>query len=74
MDEFTIAGARVTASTVLSSNQPVTLTLRDIHLTGLGTGPEGITAADLRLRQGPRCSAALNDRPRSGTGGPAIER
>jgi hypothetical protein len=50
VDEFTIAGARVTASTVLSSNQSVTLTLRDIHLTGLGTGPEGITAADLRLR------------------------
>lgn len=47
VDEFTLTGAKVTASTQLSGGQPITLTLPDIHLTGLGAGPEGITASDL---------------------------
>ena len=47
VDELTITGAKVNATTELSGGQPVTLTLPDIHLTALGTGPEGITASDL---------------------------
>ena len=41
VDEFLITGAKVHVSTTL------TVPLPDIHLTDLGKGPEGITAADL---------------------------
>jgi len=41
VDDFLITGAKVHIST------GVTLPLPDIHLTDLGKGPEGITAADL---------------------------
>lgn len=47
VDEFLIAGGKVHVSTVLTGGQPVTLTLPDIHLTNLGDGPDGITAAEL---------------------------
>jgi hypothetical protein len=41
VDEFTITGAKIHFGT------GPTLPLPDIHLTGLGKGPDGITAADL---------------------------
>jgi hypothetical protein len=41
VDEFTITGGRIHFGT------GPTLPLPDIHLTDLGTGPDGITAADL---------------------------
>jgi hypothetical protein len=50
VDDFVISGAKVHAS--LSgipglSNQEINLPLPDIHLTDLGKGTDGITAADL---------------------------
>jgi propanediol dehydratase small subunit len=45
VDDFLITGAKVR----VGANGP-TLALPDIHLTGLGNGPEGITAADLTQR------------------------
>lgn len=47
VDEFVVSGAKVTATTFLAGGQPVVLNLPDIRLTGLGTGPEGITAGNL---------------------------
>jgi hypothetical protein len=47
VDDLLISGAKVHANITGLINKEVTLPLPDIHLTGLGTGPEGITAADL---------------------------
>jgi len=47
VDELVLSGAKVTVSTELSEGKPVTFTLPDIRLAGLGTGPDGITGADL---------------------------
>jgi len=49
VDDFLITSARVHASLAIPGvvNQELTLTLPDIHLTDLGKGPDGITAADL---------------------------
>lgn len=47
VDDFVISGAKVHANLTGILNQEVTLPLPDIHLTDLGTGPDGITAADL---------------------------
>ena len=47
VDDFLIAGAKVHAKLTGLVNTEITLPLPDIHLTALGTGPEGITAADL---------------------------
>jgi hypothetical protein len=47
VDNLVIAGARIHANITGLLNRQVTLPLPDIQLTGLGTGPEGITAADL---------------------------
>ncbi|HEX9047321.1 MAG TPA: hypothetical protein VF988_09870 [Verrucomicrobiae bacterium] len=47
VDDLVIAGAKVHASLPGILNRPVDLTLPDIHLTNLGAGPDGITAADL---------------------------
>jgi hypothetical protein len=44
VDDFLIAGAKVH---VIISGKEMTLPLPDIHLTGLGAGPEGITPAAL---------------------------
>lgn len=52
VDDFLISGAKVDG-TLKVLNRDVTIpniTLPDIHLTGLGTGPEGITAAQLSKR------------------------
>jgi len=53
VDDFLITGAKVNGTLKLFSGGEVpvpNLTLPDIHLTNLGTGPDGITAADLSRR------------------------
>ncbi len=47
VDDLLITGARVHANLTGLIHGEITLPLPDIHLTGLGTGPGGITAADL---------------------------
>jgi hypothetical protein len=47
VDDFLITGAKVHAHLTGLVNQDVTLPLPDIHFTDLGTGTDGITAADL---------------------------
>jgi hypothetical protein len=47
VDDLLIAGAKVHANLTGLVNQPIDLTLPDIHLTNLGQGADGITAADL---------------------------
>jgi uncharacterized protein involved in outer membrane biogenesis len=50
VDEFIIRGAKVHISLTGLTSQPITVLLPDIHLTDLGTGPEGITSAELMQR------------------------
>jgi hypothetical protein len=47
VDDFLIEGARVNASLTMLGGRSVTVAIPDIHFTDLGTGPEGITAAEL---------------------------
>ena len=47
VDDFKITGAKLTANITDLGGKSVSLTLPTIELTGLGTGPEGITAAEL---------------------------
>lgn len=47
VDSLVISGAKVHANITGLLNREVTLPLPDIQLAGLGTGAEGITAADL---------------------------
>jgi hypothetical protein len=49
VDDFVLAGAKVTARITGIGSTPivVTLPIPDIHFTNLGTGPDGITVADL---------------------------
>ncbi len=58
VDEFEIIGARVNLHTPVTGPDPVELEVADIRLTGLGQGPDGITAADLVQRG---LSALLGD-------------
>jgi uncharacterized protein involved in outer membrane biogenesis len=50
VDDFRISGGKVSVSVTTLGGQAVTVPLPEIHLTGLGTGPEGITAAELTKR------------------------
>jgi len=50
VDDFLITGARVTVATSLLGGQNATIPLSDIHLTNLGSGPDGITPAELSTR------------------------
>ena len=50
VDEFTITGAKVSASLSLMGGKAITVPIPDIRLANLGTGPEGITAAELAQR------------------------
>ena len=50
VDEFIIRNAKVHVSLTGLTSEPVTVLLPDIHLTDLGTGPEGITSAELTKR------------------------
>jgi len=47
VNEFLITGAKVNISSSLLGGKSATVTLQDIRLQNLGTGPEGITAAEL---------------------------
>ena len=47
VDDLVISGVMVHASLTGLVNKEITLPIPDIHLSGLGTGPEGITPADL---------------------------
>jgi hypothetical protein len=47
VDDFMITGAKVHYSGTLTGGKMITVPLPPIHLTNLGTGPDGITAADL---------------------------
>jgi uncharacterized protein involved in outer membrane biogenesis len=47
VDDFAIIGARVTVAASMLGGQGATLMLPEIHLKDLGTGPDGITPAEL---------------------------
>ncbi len=47
VDDFLITGAKIHANLTGVVNKEITLPLPDIHLTDLGKGSDGITAADL---------------------------
>ncbi len=47
VDDFLISGAKVNVSMTMLAGKSMTLPLPDIHFTDLGTGPDGITAAEL---------------------------
>ena len=47
VDDFRITGGKIHVSVTALGGQSVTVPLPEIHLTGLGQGPEGITAAEL---------------------------
>jgi uncharacterized protein involved in outer membrane biogenesis len=47
VDDFTITGAKLTANITDLGGKSLTIPLPTIHLSNLGTGPDGITAAEL---------------------------
>jgi uncharacterized protein involved in outer membrane biogenesis len=47
VDEFLLTGAKVN---YIVAGQTIPISVPDIKMTGLGTGPEGITAGDLTSR------------------------
>lgn len=47
VNDLLITGAKLQINTMLSAGRTVTLPLPDIHLTNLGAGPEGVTAAEV---------------------------
>jgi len=47
VDDLVISGAKLEVNTALSGGKTVTLPIPDIHLTGLGTGPEGVTPVEV---------------------------
>lgn len=50
VDDFLITGAKVNASMTMLAGKAYTVVIPDIHFTALGTGPDGITAAELTRR------------------------
>jgi len=50
VDDFLISGAKVNVSMTMLGGKSLTVPLPDIHFTQLGSGPEGITAAELTKR------------------------
>lgn len=50
VDEFIITGGKVSLSASMLGGQSISGPLPDIHLTQLGTGPDGITAGELTKR------------------------
>lgn len=47
VDDFVITGAKLNVSVTGMGGKSIPVVLPDIHLSGLGTGPDGITAAEL---------------------------
>ena len=50
VDDFVITGGKVTLATSLLGGKSFTASLPEIHFTNLGSGPDGITAAELTKR------------------------
>jgi hypothetical protein len=50
VDDFLISGAHVNVSMTMLGGKSLTVQLPEIHLANLGSGPEGITAAELTQR------------------------
>jgi uncharacterized protein involved in outer membrane biogenesis len=50
VNELVITGAKLQVNTVLSAGRTITLSIPDIHLTDLGTGPQGITGVEVGQR------------------------
>jgi hypothetical protein len=50
VDDFLISGATVNVNINMLGAKPMTVPIPDIHFANLGTGPEGITAAELTKR------------------------
>jgi uncharacterized protein involved in outer membrane biogenesis len=50
VDDFLLSNAKVTITSGALSGRTAHVTIPDIHLTNLGTGPDGITAAELTKR------------------------
>lgn len=50
VDDFLISGAKLHVNVTALGNRSATVPLPEIHLTDLGTGPDGITAAELARR------------------------
>jgi uncharacterized protein involved in outer membrane biogenesis len=50
VDDFLISGAKVQVKVTVLGGQSASATLRDIHIQGLGKGPEGITSDELAER------------------------
>jgi uncharacterized protein involved in outer membrane biogenesis len=50
VDDFLITGGKVHVTVTVLGSQSATVALPEIHLTGLGQGPEGITVAELTKR------------------------
>ena len=47
VDDFLLSAAKVTVTTSSFGGKSASVTIPDIHFTNLGTGPDGITAAEL---------------------------
>jgi uncharacterized protein involved in outer membrane biogenesis len=47
VDDFLISGAKLHISLTVLGGKSATVPLKDIHLTGLGQGPDGITAGEV---------------------------
>lgn len=47
VDDLVVSGVKVTAHIVGLEGEPFSVTIPDIHFSNLGTGPDGINAADL---------------------------
>lgn len=68
VDDFLITGGKIHVSVTALGGQPITVPLPEVHLTGLGKGPEGITAAELtKLALDKVVKAAME------AGGPALK-
>jgi uncharacterized protein involved in outer membrane biogenesis len=50
VDDFVISGGKIHLSLTVMGGKSATVPLADIHLTDLGTGPEGITAGEITKR------------------------
>jgi uncharacterized protein involved in outer membrane biogenesis len=50
VNELVITGAKLQVNTKLSGGRTITLSIPDIHLVDLGTGPEGITGVEVGQR------------------------
>ncbi|HWD19290.1 MAG TPA: hypothetical protein VHB20_08415 [Verrucomicrobiae bacterium] len=50
VNDLVISGAKLEVNSYLSGGRTITLPIPDIHVTGLGTGPDGITPVEVGQR------------------------